>query len=122
MASAVLGRVSTDALAAASVSDIYTTSTVFLIQGGILTTLCGQGVSRVVRSLSCHSICLSVIQAFHVVSVALPSPMPQRRARGVGFAKACHPDVSVRCTRSFAEARLCVLACATSDQPLARAT
>jgi hypothetical protein len=42
--SAVLGHVSTQALAAASLSDLYTTSTSFLISGGILTTLCGQGV------------------------------------------------------------------------------
>ena len=44
--SAILGRVSTDALAAASISDIYTTSTAFLISGGVLTTLCGQGASH----------------------------------------------------------------------------
>ena len=48
--SSVLGHVSTDALAGASLSDIYTTSTAFLISGGVLTTFCGQG-----NGYRCHN-------------------------------------------------------------------
>lgn len=39
---AVLGHVGTDYLSAASLSDIYTTSTQFLIGGRVLSTFCGQ--------------------------------------------------------------------------------
>lgn len=39
---AVLGHVGTDYLSAASLSDIYTTSTAFLINGRVLSTFCGQ--------------------------------------------------------------------------------